>query len=321
MHSIKRSVKHGIKSRLIMNRMKKANIDIRDTIILFSDPRSGSTWLMNMLQQIPNTATIFEPEHWEHGLLPSSLKFGAELQYIPKDHQWTEAKKAFEKIFLGYKLNKWTEQHSAYHEWMQSEQIIVKFVRGNTFIPWLINQFDFKYKPVYLLRHPLAVANSRLRNFKEDQAFQSFNFPDQPFNENILVHKPFLESLKTSIEIVIAIWCLNNKALLQEEDPKEYIKVNYENLRLQPEVQLRKIFNQLTIPLPKKALEMINKPSVTDFNKEMVADPHHQIEKWVKLISPEQQAEAQRVLDYFEIREYSAYNAYPNDHLPQAEAK
>ena len=56
-----------------MPMLKAKSFEVKDSIFIFSEPRGGSTWLMEIISHIPNSATIFEPFHSHYGALDLSL--------------------------------------------------------------------------------------------------------------------------------------------------------------------------------------------------------------------------------------------------------
>lgn len=52
-------------------------------IIISSDARGGSTWLLELLTQIPRTAVIWKPFHAKNGFVPDFFNFGWR-PYIPE---------------------------------------------------------------------------------------------------------------------------------------------------------------------------------------------------------------------------------------------
>ena len=71
-----------------------------DQILIFSDPRGGSTWLTEIIKSIPNTAIIWEPLHLKYIHQLRELNFGWR-QYIPEEVDWPQAKLLFTKIIEG----------------------------------------------------------------------------------------------------------------------------------------------------------------------------------------------------------------------------
>ena len=56
--------------------------DLKDSVIIFSEARGGSTWLMEILSNIPNSCLNWEPLHVAKGVVPKKLRFGSR-PFIP----------------------------------------------------------------------------------------------------------------------------------------------------------------------------------------------------------------------------------------------
>ena len=79
---------------------KKFNI--RDTFFIVGTPRSGTTWLMEILGTIPGYTYLFEP------LNPIRFPSGAfeigfqSRTYLPVDTDWSKGKDYLKKVFTGH---------------------------------------------------------------------------------------------------------------------------------------------------------------------------------------------------------------------------
>jgi len=72
--------------------------DSGNAILLFSDPRGGSTWLTEILMKAINPAVIWEP--LSPGINSEFKKLGfPPRQFIPEEDEWPEAKEAFQELF------------------------------------------------------------------------------------------------------------------------------------------------------------------------------------------------------------------------------
>lgn len=124
---------------------KRNDFDPRDALLVFSDPRGGSTWITEMIQQIPRTAVVWEPLHLRYTDAFRELGF-TWRQYIPEHAEWEEARAAFERVLRGQILNEKLGSASSIKEFAQADQLIVKLCRGNALLPWLVRQFEFRHK-------------------------------------------------------------------------------------------------------------------------------------------------------------------------------
>ncbi|WPP52613.1 sulfotransferase domain-containing protein [Catalinimonas niigatensis] len=285
--------------------MRHKEFNPENAILIFSDPRGGSTWLAQLIQHIPNTAVVWEPLHLKEGSYFKHLNFGWR-QHIPKDANWSEARQAFSELFQGKHLNAYSTFLSAIKDYRNADYLIFKFCRGNALLPWLVDQFSFKYLPVYLIRHPFAVAASQIKQGGWSSDYQGFKMPDVPFNEIYLEHKSFLSSLRTKEESLVATWCISNMhALNNDNNNQEWICIYYENLLLDPEKELKRIFQLWNMHIPEGILSAVRKPSKTTISDSNVKNLSSQLSSWQVFFDQDTIDKLQRILDYFEITHYS----------------
>lgn len=67
----------NIRYSIILNGLKRKSFRSENALFIFSDPRGGSTWLMELLEQTPGAASIFEPFHPNLGSLDPNLNLGS----------------------------------------------------------------------------------------------------------------------------------------------------------------------------------------------------------------------------------------------------
>ena len=282
-------------------------------LLVFSDPRGGSTWLAEILKSIPSTALLWEPLHLNFVKQLNTLNFGWR-QYIPDDFEWPDAKFFFEQVLSGKVINEWTISNSTLLEYVHAKYFIVKICRGNMLLPWLTNNFNFKFKPIYLVRHPFAVVNSQLKQGGWDQVSNKFKIPETPFNDNFLIHKDYLNSLKSREEILTAIWCIsNNTPMSHPNNNKKWITIYYENLLIEPDKCMSKIFNIWGIPIPEGIEETYGKKSRTALKNTNIENPYNQLSRWERELTRHQIKNMQNVLDYFEFKTYSSKDQIPKE--------
>ena len=82
--------------------MRFKNYKTEDSIIISSETRGGSTWLMEMLNTSPHTIINWEPLHELKGVIPIHYKWG-ERPFIPEDAADEKAKLLMEKV-LKFKI-------------------------------------------------------------------------------------------------------------------------------------------------------------------------------------------------------------------------
>lgn len=307
--------KKEIRTLVLETILSKSNIDLRNNIYIFSDRRSGGTWLMELFNQIPNTATIWEPLNETHGVGDASWNFNGFLHFqeFMDDDENLINLKLFEKILTGKRINYWITSHSKFTDYLKSNQLIIKFIRANAILPWFVNNIDLKYSPVHLLRHPLAIANSQIKTFlKGNESISKFFIPCQKYNTIYTQHEKLLAELSSPIEIIVAGWCIHNQLLLNNRNlPEKWVTLHYEDLIMNPRKEIEMVFSNWKIPIPPGIFEKINIPSASNYHGYFSDNRNIQLSKWEDEILGKDKERAQAILDYFQIEQYSAFSSYP----------
>lgn len=281
------------------------DFDPDEALLIFSDPRGGSTWLAELIQEVPRTAMIWEPLHLDYTDAFRMLGFQWR-QYIPDEAEWEEARRTFERLLRGRLLNGKLYDIDALDRLREANRPIVKFCRGTALLPWLTRQFAFRHKPVYLVRHPFAVAASQLRFGAWDKAFRGFAIPREGFNRAwVEPHADFLRSIQTKEEALVATWCLSNLVPLRHPaNSQRWITIFYEDMLIEPERELERVFGEWGMPVPPLALDRVRAASATTKEATFQISVEAQLQKWKTQLSASQIERMERVLTYFEVEEY-----------------
>lgn len=278
------------------------NFDPKKNIIITGSPRSGTTWLQELFCSIEKTYPLFEPLHLVESPKVKELGFTG-MQYIPEDYNWPEAKELFEKLFQGQYLTPFMTSLVDIDRLKDAEFLIIKDVRANSLLPWLVKQFDIK-PPIYILRHPCAVVASQLKAhwYKSSK----FTIPKTKFPEQYTKYEHILKNINTTLEYVAARWCLDNIIPLGHSgNNKSWITVFYENLITNPQEEVPHIFNSLSLELPRNIWDKVNVPSaMTDRNSPLRQNKIEQLSKWKNELSEKDIDSILDMLKKFEIKVY-----------------
>ena len=143
----KSKVLRAINAGLCLSVSKTRQFAPAENLVVFSDPRGGSTWMTEVISHLPHTVTLWEPLHL--GKVPYVKKLGfGWRQFIPENEAWPEAERAFEKIFSGKLVNRWTSSKASPLAFLRANRMIVKICRANAMIPWITRIFQFKHAPI-----------------------------------------------------------------------------------------------------------------------------------------------------------------------------
>jgi len=327
---------HKIESNLDKIRKKKLidqEIDSHDTIIIAGAPRSGTTWLAEIIENIPEYSSVLEPLNpaW----FPLSYKVGFRPHmFLPNNADWKEGKKHLEDILTGKVISikplyRLTPSNIVTR--LSSNKLVVKFIRANLILPWISE--NFKYRAIiFIIRHPCAVVLSQLRT-----GFCGYTHPGQPDRnyfpkkEEILneackikfINKDLLKKIQniSSVEEILAVlWCLDNLIplyYLKNNKPSKWIFTTYEQLSTDG---LKEIHRICDIIQEKKGLKNMLKhlevPSITTFMKKSsnVTKNNLQISKWKRDLSEKQIEKILNIVNWFNLDLYN-YDSLPDDNF------
>lgn len=293
--------------------LKGKNFKVAESIIIFSEARGGSTWLMELLGEILDVAINWEPLHVSRGVVPSKLNLGWK-PYIKPDDTKTSYKRLFTQIFEYRRVSKWTAKYLAYKELLNAKQVLTKFVRANLLVPYLVNAFNFKHLPIFLMRHPIDTCLSQMRAFVNHREYDFENsIPEWVNSERFNLHRDFLDSLKSPLERKIAGWCLNNCEVINNIQDYPVYVLFYSELLTNPKEELRKLLKACRLEKYISKLDTVNfkRASTTAIKGEYQKSEQEQLHKNFEKLDETTKASVQRIFDYFEFTLYTAYSPFP----------
>lgn len=283
---------------------KSKKIEIKDTILLAGTPRSGTTWLMEILRTLPGYVSLFEPVN--PIFFPESYESGfTARKCLPIEYNWPEGKEYLEKAFAGktytrvplYQLNPEMFMNRFF-----GKKLIVKAIGLSRLLPWIAQNIQLR-SIFFIIRHPCAVVSSQLKT-----GYCGYHLNNKPYSdifprvENVLEEASELpnmdekilnrlKKIKTKEEILSAIWCLDNYVPMSSKKPFPWNFVIYEKLISEGESAVRELFTKIgEETIPKAAIEKLNIPSMLAPRDELkiVKDSSKQLSKWKKYLSKEQ---------------------------------
>ena len=264
-------------------------IDYKKYLIVAGSARSGTTWVAELLNNIPNSVLIFEPLHPINN--PKSKEAGFKWKtYLEPDEISPDYYKYFERLFRLSVLSKWDTRFIPLYKIFKVDYYVFKFIRANLLINWLSNNFPIK-KPILILRHPCAVVSSRIKLSWKDSSYTN----SKKFYNKYPLFKDIGVDLQTKEEIVALSWCEENYLPLLRNNTDSLIVVSFEGMVTNTERELKRIFESWNIVIPDNILEKVNIPSKTfklNFDSKYLDDKNINSQKllsrWKKDLSEEQ---------------------------------
>ena len=302
------SLAKNIGSRLAARAMARRTYRPENALQIFSSPRGGSTWLMGMLAQLPGVACVWEPLHERRGVVPNS--WGAR----PHPEALTPADMdVLEQVLSGNLANAWTCSRTTLREAREADQLLIKYVRANSLLPKMLERWEFRHKPILLMRHPWDVVQSQVRAFgprpmdlRVEQAYAGHRQIQQRWATIQAEPDPCVRQLH--------LWCLLNAPIWKScADDPAVVSVDYHDLVLDPEGGLIDVLEQLQWQAPERSdwtpqgfVAGLNARagSDTDFRGDYLQNQQDQLWKNLRRLTPERRASLQNVLDSYGVTRY-----------------
>ncbi len=267
-----------ITSRFYLN----PEADTRKSILVAGTARSGTTWLGDLIaSQIPSRI-LFEP--FNPDLVPEYRGFHY-FQYMRPGTENPEFGSFARKVFTGEIRNRWIDRQN---ERIISEYRIIKEIRANLALKWLHDYFP-EVPILFLLRHPCAVVASRMElNWATDRDIEPFLSQPDLVEDHFAPCMEIIKNARTNEEKHAVIWSVSNLVPLKQFQSDEIKIVYYENLCIQPEIELPAIFTSIGQSYRDSKNDSFSRPSQTTRVTSAVVDGTDRISAWKKKLSDKQ---------------------------------
>jgi hypothetical protein len=310
--------------------LKSKKMKQEDTIFLVGTPRSGTTWLMELLENIPSYTYLFEPLHsiW----FPEVVKIDFKSRpYLLKDRERIEWEEYLRKIFTGKVVNRmplYGFKPKMLMNRLLSKKLIVKSVRLTRLLPWIAERFQLR-SAFYIIRHPCATIASQLKTgFFGYHNYYPPYLNARPSIDNIIseashmnfVDPELIEKLKkmnTIEEILTAAWCLDNYIPLNEPKTQKWTTLLYEKLVADGESEIKRLCKTLNHEeITEIATQQLRKPSIVTLGdeKKKLKSIDIQLSKWKKQFNQDQIDRMLKILSDFGLDFYSEENEPDYNH-------
>lgn len=267
-------------------RLRFSGISKKDSIIIIGSPRSGTTWLMNIIARLPRYSSICEPLHprWFTDVREVGLK---DRPYLDQEDNHKRKKELLDKILSGYKASKeprWdppvksnlTKSIKQMISRIRSDRLVIKFTRANRMVLWLYKSFP-SYKYIYIIRNPFAVINSQIRNKISGYVTSKtglFDYlKDESLNDELvdiitresrqIVGDKMTDNIEQTVSTLAGYlslsWCLDNIIPISLYNNNNFTTLQYEHLTKEPLNSIDSVFCDNDLYLDRQKLSSILK--------------------------------------------------------------
>jgi len=240
----------------LINMTAPADYSPQRSVVLLGDPRSGTTWLAELLCTVPGSALLFEPLYFPRVKAARDANIDWHTFYR-SDEPWPQGKAFFEQVLTGQILTHWTTSFTPIPKALHPQRWVIKMIRANLLLGWLLHNFPY-IKPILIIRHPCATILS-----KRQQGWPPLTYPPRLRKvEQAFPHlRDIRKSLRHPIEFETFLWCISYFVALSAEPQERYLLVHFEQLVRNGDEELQRIFSFLQIDMPENSLTRLNRRS------------------------------------------------------------
>ena len=292
----------------------------RPNVFLFSTPRSGSTWLMELIGSQPGFKCCDEPLNLRNSLVRKHLGMT-----IWRDLYDDEADKALQAYFQGFIDGRFhfmnPNPFRSYYRPL-SNRLVFKIIHGGEDrMNWFRDTFNGRV--VYLLRHPIPVSLSREINPRLD-TFLNSSYRHHFTNDQLEYAKRIFGS-GTKLERSILSWCFQNSVPLRDETTG-WVTISYEQMVLEPLPVINHLAEKAALPKPETMLRRLAVPSgviakSNEDTQQVLLEGRssnrdkYLVEKWRRQVTEAEERMAMDILERFDIDAYKFGDVLPTDRL------
>ena len=275
--------------------------DHRSTIVVAGSGRSGTTWLAQMINFANDFRLVFEPFHsrkvkeWEGS---------NSRQYIKENDNDPQIRSVVGKILRGDIRNTWAD---GYNRKFLCKKRIVKDIRANLMLRYI--QKNFPESPIlFLVRHPCAVALSRMRLGWDrwDTDLTMFLSQEPLMEDHLGDFKKELKNCTDPFEREILFWAVENYVPLRQFSPGEILVVSYERLVMESEKEIDRIFSYLFMDYDERVWKSVHRNARTTWRERPITNREERVAEWKHKLKDDEIKKALEILGIFGLD--SIYN-------------
>ena len=294
-------VKESIRSRLVFDRGGGPE----DSLFLAATGRSGSTWISELINCKNEYRYIFEP------LFPRMTPICSHFnrrQYLRPENSDPAFLEPVRAILSGKIRSRWT--NTGNKRFICSKRLI-KAIRANLMLRWLQTHFP-EVPIILLLRHPCAVANSRLKLGRR-VVLDLVVTQEELIEDYLEPFKKEIREAKTDFEKHVFEWCIENYvAFKQVLDNDKFHLTFYESFCVNPEEAAKQLFSFLGKEVDAEVIRALKRPSRQSKPHSSIISGDSLVESWRKHITEEQTRRAVEILGMFGLDKLYSEESMPH---------
>lgn len=288
---IRRRATQLIVSRIYQDRDR----DIEQSIFVAGTARSGTTWLGDVIASQGSARLMFEPFQSEQVRAFRQFSY---FHYMRPTEDNDDLLAYCQDVLSGNIRNSWIDRQV---ESLRPQFRVIKEIRANLFLKWLHDRFP-ELPILFMIRHPCAVVLSRMKlDWATDGDIHSFLMQPELVDDFLIEKLDIIQRATSAVEKHAIIWCISNMVPLRQFDRDELPLVFYEDLCLQPELEIPRIFEIIGRSYKGSILEFVGRPSTTSRPFSAVVTGDDRVSGWKNELATKQIDEVLAVVEAFDL--------------------
>lgn len=283
--------------------------DRHQTVLLAGAGRSGTTWVQGLINGQNDYRVMFEPfQPWHIDL----VKDWHQRQYVRQGDRSPQFLDPASQILSGQIRHPWIDK---FNRKIPASKRLIKEIRAQLLLKWLHQNFP-EIPIIFILRHPCAVASSRL-NLGWGTLLPDFLAQDELMEDFLEPFRGIMETTRDPFEQHVLNWCIENYVPLCQFEPGEVCVAFYEPLCLAPQREMERIFEFMgSDGSANNLLELSSRPSAVSRKDSAVVSGGNLINAWRRHVT---EAQLERALEICHL--FGLQAIYGAASLPQVSGK
>jgi hypothetical protein len=275
------------------------NRDHWNSVFLAGSGRSGTTWVSEIINYRNRYRLVFEPFH--PGKVDICENFRLK-QYLRPDDRREEYLGAARRVLTGRIRSSWTDR---FNRKFVAPRRLIKDIRANLLLGWMRENFP-GMPIVLLLRHPCAVAASRLALGWRDNLSETME-QEELVEDFLGPVETEIRAARNALERHVFSWCIDNYVPLRQFGPGEIHLAFYENFVVYPEDEIRRLFAFLSEDFDGCVYRTLRRPSPLSRKGESPS-----VDAWRRCVTDSQLERVVEVLGLFGLDRVYGERALPD---------
>lgn len=279
-----------------------------DAVLLLGSGRSGTTWLAEAIDHDRSHRLLFEPLNGRK--VPEVAHFVFHSQYVRADCADPRYTEPLDAILRGQIDHRWVNRRRGPPG---GRRLLIKLIRAHLMIEWLRRRAPH-IPMVFLVRHPLAVAISRLQLGWDTHLDELLGQPEL-IADYFPARAARLRALVDPFEQHVATWAIENAVALKQLQGARARVVHYEHLCVRFDDELAGVLDHLGRAAPESADRLRDTPSQLVAEHSAIVQGSDPLRQWMSRCGPDRRARAGEILSWFGLDGIYGTDATPRVHL------